>query len=42
VVAALSDALDSMRSGKLQRRSRQATQMRPPAASDERVAFETW
>jgi 8-amino-7-oxononanoate synthase len=42
VVAALSDALEGMRSGKLQRRSRQATQMRPPAASDERVAFETW
>ncbi|HUD88678.1 MAG TPA: aminotransferase class I/II-fold pyridoxal phosphate-dependent enzyme, partial [Xanthobacteraceae bacterium] len=42
VVAALSDALDSMRSGKLQRRSRQATEMWPQAASDERVAFETW
>lgn len=42
VVEALAASSESMGSGKLQRRSRQATQFRVHTPTEDRVAFETW
>lgn len=42
VVETLAAAVENMGSGKLQRRSRLAARMHPRAASEDRVAFETW